>query len=125
MRSFVALQQVELGLNPDNILVARLPLPKNNTTPRRQNSISSVNCCSGCTRCRSGGSTETQHATALRGIPARSRFQVKRTRQMECDIPVMQRRLFPTVGIRSFAAVTLSELTLTDGEGGGGESKRW
>ena len=28
MRSFVALQQVELGLNPDNILVVRLPLPK-------------------------------------------------------------------------------------------------
>jgi putative ABC transport system permease protein len=28
MRSFVALQEVELGLNPDNILVVRLPLPK-------------------------------------------------------------------------------------------------
>jgi putative ABC transport system permease protein len=28
MRSFVALQQAELGLNPDNILVARLPLPR-------------------------------------------------------------------------------------------------
>jgi putative ABC transport system permease protein len=28
MRSFVRLQQVDLGLNPDNILVARLPLPK-------------------------------------------------------------------------------------------------
>jgi putative ABC transport system permease protein len=28
MRSFVALQRVELGLDPDNILVARLPLPK-------------------------------------------------------------------------------------------------
>ena len=28
MRSFVALQEVDLGLNPDNILVARLPLPK-------------------------------------------------------------------------------------------------
>jgi putative ABC transport system permease protein len=28
MRSFVALQQVDLGLNPDNILVARLPLPR-------------------------------------------------------------------------------------------------
>jgi putative ABC transport system permease protein len=28
MRSFVALQEVELGLNPDNVLVARLPLPK-------------------------------------------------------------------------------------------------
>lgn len=28
MRSFVALQEVELGLNPDHILVARLPLPK-------------------------------------------------------------------------------------------------
>jgi predicted permease len=28
MRSFVVLQRVELGLNPDNILVARLPLPR-------------------------------------------------------------------------------------------------
>jgi len=28
MRSFVALQDVELGLNPDNVLVVRLPLPK-------------------------------------------------------------------------------------------------
>jgi putative ABC transport system permease protein len=28
MRSFVRLQQVDLGFNPDNILVARLPLPK-------------------------------------------------------------------------------------------------
>jgi putative ABC transport system permease protein len=28
MRSFVALQQVDLGLNPDNILVVRLPLPR-------------------------------------------------------------------------------------------------
>jgi putative ABC transport system permease protein len=28
MRSFVSLQQVDLGINPHNILVARLPLPK-------------------------------------------------------------------------------------------------
>jgi putative ABC transport system permease protein len=28
MRTFVALQQVDIGLNPDNILVARLPLPR-------------------------------------------------------------------------------------------------
>ncbi len=28
MRSFVALQSVDLGMNPDNILVARLPLPR-------------------------------------------------------------------------------------------------
>jgi putative ABC transport system permease protein len=28
MRSFVALQRVDLGLNPDNILVARLPFPR-------------------------------------------------------------------------------------------------
>jgi putative ABC transport system permease protein len=28
MRTFVALQTVDLGLNPDNILVARLPLPR-------------------------------------------------------------------------------------------------
>src|SRR5882757_5210917 len=28
MRSFVALQEVDLGLNPNNILVARLPLPR-------------------------------------------------------------------------------------------------
>ena len=28
MRTMVALETVDLGLNPDNILVARLPLPK-------------------------------------------------------------------------------------------------
>src|SRR5258707_7182749 len=28
MRSFVALQEVDLGLRPDNILVARIPLPR-------------------------------------------------------------------------------------------------
>jgi len=28
MRSFLALQEVDLGLNPDNVLVVRLPLPK-------------------------------------------------------------------------------------------------
>jgi putative ABC transport system permease protein len=34
MRSFVALQTVDLGLNPENILVARLPLPRGQyTTP--------------------------------------------------------------------------------------------
>jgi predicted permease len=32
MRSFVALQRVELGLNPDRILVARLPLPRGQYT---------------------------------------------------------------------------------------------
>jgi putative ABC transport system permease protein len=32
MRSFVKLQQVDLGLNPDNILVARLPLPRGQYT---------------------------------------------------------------------------------------------
>ena len=28
MRSFIRLQQVDLGFNPDNILVARLPFPR-------------------------------------------------------------------------------------------------
>src|SRR5262249_14957343 len=28
MRSFLVLQQIDLGLNPDNILVVRLPLPR-------------------------------------------------------------------------------------------------
>lgn len=32
MRSLVALQRVDLGLNPDNILVARLPLPRGQYT---------------------------------------------------------------------------------------------
>jgi putative ABC transport system permease protein len=32
MRSFVQLQNVDLGLNPDNILVARLPLPRGQYT---------------------------------------------------------------------------------------------
>jgi putative ABC transport system permease protein len=39
MRSFVALQDVELGLNPHHILVARLPLPKGQyeTAQKKQN----------------------------------------------------------------------------------------
>jgi putative ABC transport system permease protein len=32
MRSFVALQTVDLGMNPDNVLVARLPLPRGQYT---------------------------------------------------------------------------------------------
>ena len=32
MRSFVALEEVDLGLRPDHILVARLPLPKGQYT---------------------------------------------------------------------------------------------
>jgi putative ABC transport system permease protein len=38
MRSFIALQTVDLGLNPDNILVARLPLPRGQykTAPEKQ-----------------------------------------------------------------------------------------
>ena len=32
MRSFVVLQRVDLGLNPDNILVARLPFPRGTYT---------------------------------------------------------------------------------------------
>ena len=38
MRSFVALQRVDLGLNPDNILVVRLPFPRGTytTAPEKQ-----------------------------------------------------------------------------------------
>ena len=38
MRSFVALQTVDLGMNPNNILVARLPLPRGQytTAPEKQ-----------------------------------------------------------------------------------------
>ena len=38
MRSFVALQTVDLGLNPNNVLVARLPLPRGQytTAPEKQ-----------------------------------------------------------------------------------------
>jgi putative ABC transport system permease protein len=36
MRSFVALQTVDLGMNPDNVLVARLPLPRGQYTTATQ-----------------------------------------------------------------------------------------
>jgi putative ABC transport system permease protein len=36
MRSFIALQTVDLGFNPDNILVARLPLPRGQYTTAAQ-----------------------------------------------------------------------------------------
>src|SRR6476660_6414765 len=36
IRSFVALQTVDLGLNPENILVARVPLPRGQYTTAAQ-----------------------------------------------------------------------------------------
>src|SRR5205807_4115456 len=39
MRTFFALQSVELGINPKNILVARLPLPKGQYTTGPQKAL--------------------------------------------------------------------------------------
>ena len=55
IRSFVKLQQMDLGFDPDNILVARLPFPRGQYATAAEKRDFTSNCCHGCARCRSGG----------------------------------------------------------------------
>ena len=75
MRSFVKLQTVDLGLNPENVLHARLPLPRGPVPDRaRPSSCSSGRCCAR-VQALPGvvAATATSIAAALRRHPQRDR----------------------------------------------------
>ncbi len=53
MRSFVKLQQMDLGFNPENILYAAPAIPARPIHDgRRKTAVLSNNCCHGCARCQ-------------------------------------------------------------------------
>ena len=96
MRSFVALQQVDLGLNPDNILVARLPLPRGQykTAAAKQHFfrqlLQRLHALPGVV-----AATETSTLPPYGGIRKRNGDPRQNAfGEMERDFPVVQRRLF-------------------------------
>ena len=99
MRSFIVMQRVDLGLNPDNILVARLPLPRGQYQTRpRPNSSSSRSCSRGCTPClASWPQPKHPRCRHMAGSTQRSRFQARRqrsggTRSSSCAARGISRR---------------------------------
>ena len=95
MRSFVALREVDLGLSPDHVLVARLPLPQDRYKTAEQLAgfyrplLARLKALAG-----SGGGHGDQHAAALRRDPQRSRGRGQDgSGEVERRRPALQRRI--------------------------------
>ena len=115
MRSFVALQEVDLGLNPNNILVARLPLPRGpyKTAAAKQRFFTQL----------------LQRLYALPGVVAATETSTLPPYggiQSEIDIPgkthaekwdaiyqLCSEGYFPTLGMRLLRGRTLSEVEVS------------
>ena len=96
MRSFVKLQTVDLGLKPDNILVARCPCPEGSTRPQPQSGSSSGKCSPASRVARSAGSDRNQLVATVRRHRQRYRHPGQDAPgQVECYFPVVQRRISP------------------------------
>ena len=116
MRSFVALQQVELGLNPDNILVARLPLPKEQykTATAKQHFfrelLARLYALPGVV-----AATETSTLPPYGGIPSEVDVPGKtHSEKWNAIFQLCSEGYFPTVGIRMLRGRLLSEADVND-----------
>ena len=116
MRSFVNLQRVDLGLNPDNILVARLPLPRGQyetaaakqrffqaLLPRLQRLPGVV------------AATETSSLPPYGGIRTEIDIPGKpHPEKREALFQLCSEGYFPTLGLRLLRGRTLSEVDVND-----------
>jgi putative ABC transport system permease protein len=116
MRSFVALQQVELGLNPDNILVARLPLPKEQykTAAAKQHFfrelLQRLSALPGVV-----AATETSTLPPYGGIPSEVDVPGKtHADKWNAIFQLCSEGYFPTVGIRMLRGRPLSDADVND-----------
>ncbi len=116
MRSFVALQQVELGLNPDNILVARLPLPREQykTAAAKQHFfrqlLQRLSVLPGVV-----AATETSTLPPYGGIPSEVDVPGKtHTDKWNAIFQLCSEGYFQTVGIRMLRGRPLSEADVND-----------
>jgi len=116
MRSFVALEQVELGLNPDNILVARLPLPKEQykTATAKQHFfrelLQRLYALPGVV-----AATETSTLPPYGGIPSEVDVPGKtHSDKWNAIFQLCSEGYFPTVGIRTLRGRLLSEADVND-----------
>ncbi len=116
MRSFVALQEVDLGLNPNNILVARLPLPRGQykTAAAKQQFFRSL-------LPRLYGlpgvvaATETSTLPPYGGIGSEIEVPGKtHAEKWDAIYQLISEGYFPTLGIRLLRGRTLSEVEVND-----------
>jgi len=117
MRSFIALQRVDLGLNPDNILVARLPLPRGQyetaaskhqffrTVLARLHALPGV-----------VAVTETTTLPPYGGITSDIEIPGKtHGDRWESMVQLVSEGYFPTLGLRLLRGRVLSEAEVNDG----------
>jgi putative ABC transport system permease protein len=112
MRSFVALQEVDLGLNPNNILVARLPLPRGQykTAAAKQHFFSQL-----LARLYAlpgvVAATATSTLPPYGGIPSDIDIPGKtHSEKWDAIYQLCSEGYFPTLGIRLLRGRTLSEV---------------
>jgi putative ABC transport system permease protein len=116
MRSFVALQSVDLGLRPDHLLVARLPLPRGQytTVAAKQQFFRSllehVSVLPGVV-----SATETSTLPPYGGIPTEIDGSGKtHTETWQAIFQLVSEGYFRTLGIRQLRGRTLSEEEVND-----------
>ncbi len=116
MRSFVALQQVELGLRTDHILVARIPLPRgqyNTAAAKQQFFRSLLERVSGLPGVVSA--TETSTLPPYGGIGTELEISGKtHIEKWEGIFQLVSEGYFRTLGIRLLRGRTLSEVEVND-----------
>jgi putative ABC transport system permease protein len=116
MRSFVALMQVDLGLNPDNVLVARLPFPRGQyktAEAKRQffrPLLQRLYALPGVV-----AATETSTLPPYGGIRTEVEVPGKtHTEKWEAIFQLCSEGYFPTLGIRLLRGRPLSEAEVND-----------
>lgn len=116
MRSFVALEQVDLGLSPDHLLVARLPLPRGQYTTvaaKQQFFRSLLAQVSALPGIRSA--TETSTLPPYGGIGTDIEIPGKtHTETWQGIFQLVSEGYFGTLGIRPLRGRTLSEVEVND-----------
>jgi predicted permease len=116
MRSFVTLQEVDLGLRPDNILVARIPLPRGQYTTaaaKQQFFRSLLERVSGLPGVVSA--TEASTLPPYGGIRTELEISGKtHTEKWEGIFQLVSEGYFRTLGIRLLRGRTLSEVEVND-----------
>lgn len=116
MRTFVALQEVDLGLNPDNILVAAVPLPRGqyDTAAKKQQFFQTL-------LQRLHALPGVVSAAETTGLPPygghRSGIDIPGQPQTESRDAIFQlcsEGYFPTLGVRLMSGRTLSAVDVND-----------
>ena len=112
MRNFIGLQTIDLGFDPNNILVARLPLPRGQSLMQPRSSGSSRRCSSGCMRFPAWWLRQRQRACPHTAASAqKSTSPARRTRNgRDAIFQLCSEGYFPTLGLKLLRGRILSSV---------------